>query len=43
MKKGFYIGKFGLGDIRDGDEKVIDWRSPLADLYYSGTFGDAFL
>ncbi|MCH3963881.1 MAG: UvrD-helicase domain-containing protein [Clostridium sp.] len=38
----FYIGKFGLGDVKDGDEKVIDWRSPLADLYYSGTFGDVF-
>lgn len=38
----FYIGKFGLGDMENGDEKVIDWRSPLADLYYSGTFGDAF-
>ena len=41
-KEAFYIGKFGLGDITTGDEKVIDWRSPLADLYYSGTFGDAF-
>lgn len=41
-KEIFYIGKFGLGDMTTGDEKVIDWRSPLADLYYSGTFGDAF-
>ncbi|KZL88817.1 RNA polymerase recycling motor HelD [Clostridium magnum] len=41
-KEAFYIGKFGLGDMTTGDEKVIDWRSPLADLYYSGTFGDAF-
>lgn len=38
----FYIGKFGLGDMSTGDEKVIDWRSPLADLYYSGTYGDSF-
>lgn len=38
----FYIGKFGLGDMENGEEVVIDWRSPLADLYYSGTFGDAF-
>ncbi|MBA5851884.1 UvrD-helicase domain-containing protein [Clostridium sp. cel8] len=38
----FYIGKFGLGDVEDGEEKVIDWRTPLADLYYSGTSGDAF-
>lgn len=41
-KEAFYIGKFGLGDMTTGDEKVIDWRSPLADLYYSGTFGEVF-
>lgn len=41
-KEAFYIGKFGLGDLESGDEKVIDWRSPIADLYYSGTFGEAF-
>ncbi|MDW8800391.1 RNA polymerase recycling motor HelD [Clostridium sp. A1-XYC3] len=41
-KESFYIGKFGLGDMATGDEKVIDWRSPLADLYYSGTYGDSF-
>lgn len=38
----FYIGKFGLGDMTTGDEIVIDWRSPIADLYYSGTFGEAY-
>ena len=37
-----YIGKFGLGDENTFDEKVIDWRSPIADLYYSGTQGKAF-
>ena len=36
----FYIGKFGIGDIENGDEKVIDWRAPIADLYYSGTQGN---
>lgn len=41
-KEAFYIGKFGLMDITTGDEKVIDWRSPIADLYYSGTYGEAF-
>lgn len=41
-KETFYIGKFGLGDLSNGDEKVIDWRSPIADLYYSGTFGESF-
>ncbi len=38
----FYIGKNSLGDVRDGDEKVIDWRAPIADLYYSGTQGEAY-
>ena len=38
----FYIGKIGLGDVQDGEEKVIDWRAPIADLYYSGTQGEAY-
>ncbi|KAJ51589.1 helicase [Clostridium tetanomorphum DSM 665] len=38
----FYIGKFGLGDGETGDERVIDWRSPIADLYYSGTAGECY-
>jgi len=38
----FYIGKFGLGDFTKGEEKVIDWRAPIADLYYGGTYGDAY-
>ena len=35
----FYIGKIGLMDEATGDEKVVDWRAPIADLYYSGTSG----
>jgi len=38
----FYIGKLGLGDFIEGEEKVVDWRAPIADLYYSGTYGDAY-
>ncbi|MEW8955474.1 RNA polymerase recycling motor HelD [Clostridium sp.] len=38
-KESFYIGKFSIGDSDSGDQKVIDWREPLADLYYSGTQG----
>ncbi len=37
----FYIGKFGLIDETKNEEVVIDWRAPLANLYYSGTFGPA--
>lgn len=36
----YYIGKFGLGDNKTGEEKVIDWRAPIADVYYSGTQGE---
>src|SRR5659263_192599 len=38
----YYIGKFGLGDITSGDEMIIDWRAPIADLYYSGTEGESY-
>ncbi|ABK62000.1 RNA polymerase recycling motor HelD [Clostridium novyi] len=34
-----YIGKFSLYDHKTENEKVVDWRSPIADLYYSGTEG----
>jgi DNA helicase-2/ATP-dependent DNA helicase PcrA len=38
----FYIGKHGLNDHNKNEEIVIDWRAPVANLYYSGTFGEAF-
>ena len=41
-KESYYIGKFGLGDNTTGDEIVIDWRAPIADLYYSGTEGETY-
>lgn len=41
-KEHYYFGKFGLYDDSNGDEIVIDWRAPLADLYYSGTQGQAY-
>ncbi len=31
-----YIGKFGLYDSKKGDMLVLDWRSPMANIYYSG-------
>lgn len=36
-----YIGKHGISDSENGDEVVVDWRAPVADLYYSGTGGEA--
>ncbi|NEZ46235.1 AAA family ATPase [Clostridium niameyense] len=38
----FYIGKIGLDNMDKGEEMVIDWRAPIADLYYSGTEGTCF-
>jgi DNA helicase-2/ATP-dependent DNA helicase PcrA len=37
-----YIGKKGISNSKDGEEVVVDWRAPVADLYYSGTGGDAY-
>lgn len=37
-----YIGKFSLSNDNTGEEVVIDWRAPVADLYYSGTEGEAY-
>lgn len=41
-KESFYIGKFGINDSKTGDEIIIDWRAPIADLYYSGTEGETY-
>ena len=37
-----YIGKKGITSTVDGEEIVVDWRAPVADLYYSGTGGEAY-
>ena len=37
-----YIGKQGISSSTDGEEIVVDWRTPVADLYYSGTGGEAY-
>lgn len=37
-----YIGKKGITSTYDGEEIVVDWRAPVADLYYSGTGGEAY-
>jgi DNA helicase-2/ATP-dependent DNA helicase PcrA len=37
-----YIGKKGISSVKDGEEIVVDWRAPVADLYYSGTGGESF-
>ncbi|MBQ9854834.1 MAG: UvrD-helicase domain-containing protein, partial [Clostridia bacterium] len=34
-----YIGKYGLTDTDSLKSVVVDWRAPLANLYYSGQLG----
>ncbi len=36
-----YIGRLSIGEITDkSDNKVIDWRAPISDLYYNGRVGE---
>lgn len=41
-KESFYIGKIGLMDEVSGEEVVVDWRAPIADLYYNSTSGRSY-
>jgi len=34
-----YIGKYGVLDSKTLDSVVVDWRAPIANLYYSGQVG----
>lgn len=37
-----YIGRVSVGDIQNAnDEKIVDWRAPIADLYYNGRVGNS--
>lgn len=42
LEEKIYIGKKGITSTVDGEEIVVDWRAPVADLYYSGTGGEAY-
>jgi len=35
----FYIGKYGVSDSQTLEPIVVDWRAPIANLYYSGQIG----
>ncbi|MBR3928219.1 MAG: UvrD-helicase domain-containing protein [Clostridia bacterium] len=35
----FYIGKYGVTETKTLKSVVVDWRAPLANLYYSGQLG----
>ncbi len=35
-----YIGRLSIGEVSNKmDEKIIDWRAPISDLYYNGKLG----
>ena len=35
-----YIGRLSIGEISDpSDNKIVDWRAPISDLYYNGRLG----
>ena len=34
-----YIGRWGVVKMPEMDIRVVDWRSPIANLYYSGQIG----
>lgn len=38
-KQIYYIGKYGVTRSDDREIDVIDWRAPVANLYYSGQIG----
>ncbi len=37
----FYFGKTFVTDHENLEQVVVDWRAPIADLYYEGRLGDA--
>ena len=37
----FYLGKVMVTDHNTLEQIVIDWRAPIADLYYEGRLGEA--
>ena len=40
VRESCYIGKYAVLDTETFDPVVSDWRSPIANLYYSGQIGD---
>ena len=36
-----YIGKISVLDSNSQDAIIVDWRSPIANLYYDGRIGNA--
>jgi DNA helicase II / ATP-dependent DNA helicase PcrA len=41
LKQNLYIGKMAVTRYEDNEPIVIDWRAPIANLYYEGRLGEA--
>lgn len=41
LRQGLYIGKMAVVRDEDNEPIVIDWRAPIANLYYEGRLGEA--
>lgn len=41
-KDRIYIGRFGLIPEKDYQPTVVDWRAPVASLFYAGKIGDYY-
>jgi len=42
MKFNGYIGRLSIGEVSSpSDEKIVDWRAPISDLYYNGRIGNS--
>ena len=39
VSRTYYIGKYGVLRSEDLEPQVVDWRAPVANLYYSGQIG----
>lgn len=40
IEEEIYIGRFGLSDDKSGEPVVIDWRAPVASIFYAGKIGN---
>ncbi|AYF53577.1 ATP-dependent DNA helicase [Clostridium sp. K25] len=40
-KEDIYIGRFGITDENAYEPIVVDWRAPIASLFYAGKLGEA--
>ncbi len=40
MERIFYIGKTSLYGKSNQEPTIVDWRSPIANVYYDGRLGE---